>query len=243
MRPPAAKAEKAGRKPRRRVSPTYTTPEVNKLAEIIEDQYSEATHARQLIAWCDAPDTRAKYPMLQDFFHTPNERKMSPKQGHMLNLEGRRAGVADYILMVPSGNYHGLIIELKDMRGVPTDEQVAFLDRHRERGYCAHWVRGWRSARDLIKEYLEGASVKKKYVSKEEETARHTLETIVKDGIEKGLENKEIRKNMKRAYAHWNKKSVFHTAYTVVESQLIAEYGLTDPAPAPDPGEHMDPLF
>jgi len=68
--------------------------------------------------------------------------------------EGLRAGVADLMLPVPRGEFHGLFLELKRKPNVVSDEQKEFLAFVKAQDYCA--VVGWsfEEGRDWILHYL-----------------------------------------------------------------------------------------
>lgn len=71
---------------------------------------------------------------------------------------GRKAGVPDICLPIPSGRYHGLYIELKRTGGTPCDvrpEQSAWLAALNSHGYRAVVAYGWEEAVAMIKAYLE----------------------------------------------------------------------------------------
>ncbi len=63
-----------------------------------------------------------KYPQLKWMFHIPNEGKRSRTTGGRMRSEGMKSGVADIFLPAPSGEYHGLFIELKRLRDEKANE-------------------------------------------------------------------------------------------------------------------------
>ena len=65
-----------------------------------------------LIKWTQQPSVRQLYPELKFLFHVPNERA-DKIQTATLKKMGVKPGVPDLILPLPSGNYHGLFIEMK----------------------------------------------------------------------------------------------------------------------------------
>ena len=74
-----------------------------------------------------------------------------------LKAEGVRAGVSDYIMLVARKPYHGLVIELKPIKGGRVqDNQQEFLDNAAAQGYRAEVARGWEAAKDIILNYLQG---------------------------------------------------------------------------------------
>lgn len=73
------------------------------------------------------------------------------------DIEGMKSGVADIFLPAPSGEYHGLFIELKRLRGGKrTEKQEEFIAAMNAAGYCACFCAGWMAAAEVIVGYLEG---------------------------------------------------------------------------------------
>ena len=92
-------------------------------------------------------------------WHTVNESgaKGSAHYGGELNKRGRKKGVADWIVSVPSNGYHGLFVELKregkDASPI-SKEQREFLLRQQELGYKCVVAYGSKAALKIITEYL-----------------------------------------------------------------------------------------
>lgn len=101
-----------------------------------------------------------KYPsFLIDLHHSPNEAKRSVGEWAKLKRMGLKKGFSDIFIAVPRNDYHGLFIELKSKRangkyGKPTEEQVDFINRKAELGYCAYICYGLDDAMDRISEYF-----------------------------------------------------------------------------------------
>lgn len=124
-----------------------------------EDNFQRAT-ARIL---------RSKYPTLwESAFHVPNGGKRPTttrtKNGRVwtYNAEGRkmkemgaRAGVSDWIMLVPSGGFHGLIIELKTKGGTLQDTQKKFLDTMTANGYFTAVCWSLDGFMELLNEYFK----------------------------------------------------------------------------------------
>ena len=94
-------------------------------------------------------------------FHVVNESggKGSAFYGSKLNEMGRKSGVPDWPVMVPSGGYHGLFLELKCARrrdSSVSKEQVEFMQRQQSLGYKCVIAFGFRCALKAIKDYLTG---------------------------------------------------------------------------------------
>lgn len=95
------------------------------------------------------------YPELDLLFHIPNGGKRNKLEAYRLKREGVRAGVPDLFLPVARGGYHGLFIELKAGKGVPTNLQKEWLRRLEVQGYRALIAVGWEEAAKVIMEYLK----------------------------------------------------------------------------------------
>lgn len=89
-------------------------------------------------------------------FHVPLEllRREEHTAG-MFHALGARAGVADIVMLVPRGAYHGLLIELKVPPRRPTDTQTTFLESARAQGYAACWSDSINTVLKLIDVYLK----------------------------------------------------------------------------------------
>ncbi len=116
---------------------------------------SESEEQQALIEWVEAHIY--KYPVLDAFYHIPNEGKRSKAEGAKLKREGLKEGVSDNCLPVKSGDYGSLYMELKNRKnGKVSDAQSDWIDLMWERGNAAFVCYGWEEARDRIIEYLEG---------------------------------------------------------------------------------------
>ena len=63
-------------------------------------------------------------------------------------------GVADIIMLWPSGKYHGAVFEFKSAKGKLTKEQKAFLDHVEHCGYFTYVPRDIDDAIDVTEQYL-----------------------------------------------------------------------------------------
>jgi len=88
-------------------------------------------------------------------YATPNAGKRTPRQGAYLKAEGLRAGVPDLCIAYPCGEYHGLYIEYKTLKGKASLVQVEWLDNLSEAGYCAVLCKGLDAAIETITAYLD----------------------------------------------------------------------------------------
>lgn len=116
---------------------------------------TEGEEQATLFSWARMYEN--KYPQLKWMFHIPNEGKRSRTTGGRMRSEGMKSGVADIFLPAPSGEYHGLFIELKRLRGGKrTEKQEEFIAAMNSAGYCACFCVGWMAAAEVIVGYLEG---------------------------------------------------------------------------------------
>ena len=66
-----------------------------------------------------------------------------------------RPGASDYVLFVPRGEHHGLLIELKTAGGRVQGNQVEFARIVTEQGYLCRITVGWQAAGLVVRRYLE----------------------------------------------------------------------------------------
>lgn len=98
-------------------------------------------------------------PELRWMHAIPNGGGRSARQGADLKAEGVKGGVADVCLPVPRGGFHGLYIEMKKLKGVPSDvspEQIDFGRFVTGQGYIWRVCFGWKQAATLVEAYLTG---------------------------------------------------------------------------------------
>lgn len=97
-----------------------------------------------------------RYPMVGSLcFHVPLELLRREKHtAGMFHALGARAGVADIIMLVPRGAYHGLVMELKVPPRRPTASQCTFLEAARSQHYAACWCDSINTVMQLIDAYL-----------------------------------------------------------------------------------------
>lgn len=110
----------------------------------------ETEEAKTLKAWADYHPIAKHYLM-----HIANEGKRTWRAGKKLKAEGMKKGVADYLLAFPTGEYHGLFIELKRVKNSRvTLEQMDFLEKQRKVGYKSVVAYGAAQAIKEIENYL-----------------------------------------------------------------------------------------
>lgn len=76
-----------------------------------------------------------------------------------LKKEGFKKGIPDLFLAVPSNNFGGLWIEMKDIGKGYSEvrkEQRFYLAKFLSVGYDAHWAAGFEDAQRIIIDYLSG---------------------------------------------------------------------------------------
>lgn len=119
---------------------------------------NEHSHQVAVLAW--SVINLPRYPCLKWLFAIPNGGTRSRSQGGRLKAEGVKAGVADLMLPVPVGRYHGLFIEMKRQNGTEADvspKQREFLLFVQAQGYRVQVCYGWEQAVAVIERYLCGA--------------------------------------------------------------------------------------
>lgn len=113
--------------------------------------YHERAMQKAVVQYVDT-----KHPNIGSLcFHVPLEllRREQHTAG-MFHALGARAGVADIVMLVPRGAYHGLVVELKAPTRRPTESQVIFLEDARAQGYAACWSDSLNTVLKLIDVYL-----------------------------------------------------------------------------------------
>lgn len=106
-----------------------------------------------LIKWTQQPSIRGVYPELALLFHVPNERS-DKVQAAILKKMGVKRGVPDLFLPIPSGEYHGLFIEMKAVNGRPSDDQIWWSEHLKANGYACSVCYGWKQAAEILTWYL-----------------------------------------------------------------------------------------
>lgn len=119
------------------------------------------------------PDAPPKVPALEWFHAIPNggsrgdDDKSRKIRGAQLKAEGVRQGVADTFLPWPSGEWHGLYIEMKKpterpksetAKGGVSDEQRSFGEYAKRVGYGWAVCYDWEQAASYLRSYIEWGS-------------------------------------------------------------------------------------
>lgn len=116
----------------------------------------EADEQKAIFRW--AAYETARHPELQLLHAIPNGGSRDPREAHNLKLQGVKAGVPDMCLPVPRGDFAGLYIELKRVRGGRlSDEQRGWIEALRRTGHRVEVCKGAQEAVAVITSYLEGS--------------------------------------------------------------------------------------
>lgn len=113
----------------------------------------EHTEQVQLFQW--AAMQTGKYPELDMLFAIPNGTRTYYGAAVKAKREGVKAGVPDMLLPVPRGTFHGLWIEMKAGYNKPKDNQVEWINKLKEHGYCVWVCYSAQDAQDVIMAYLK----------------------------------------------------------------------------------------
>lgn len=96
------------------------------------------------------------YPELRWLHHSPNGGSRSKREGANFKTLGVKRGFPDLVLLAPCKQYHGLLIELKKLKGgVTSQEQQDWLSYLNSVGYYATVCRGWMEAKSCLEWYLK----------------------------------------------------------------------------------------
>lgn len=86
-------------------------------------QHPESKLQQTCVRWF-----RLQYPKIaRCLFAIPNGGRRSKIEAAIMQAEGVTPGVSDLFLMVPTGFYHGMFIEMKAGKGKLSDAQADFL--------------------------------------------------------------------------------------------------------------------
>lgn len=115
---------------------------------------TESQEQVTLFAWAKLNEN--KYPELALMLHVPNGGWRDKRTAEKLKREGVRPGFPDIFLPVPRRGHHGLMVELKRVKGgsVSTD-QKKWLESLNSQGYLAVVAKGYEEAKKIIVDYLE----------------------------------------------------------------------------------------
>lgn len=98
---------------------------------------------------------RYQYPHLARLlFAVPNGGARDRVTGAIMKAEGVVAGVADLLLLVPRGGYHGLCIEMKTRTGRQSESQKEWQQEVEAQGYRYVVCRSEIDFRNAVKVYF-----------------------------------------------------------------------------------------
>lgn len=96
-----------------------------------------------------------KHPkVLDQTFHIPNEKKVSPLNGFISQQMGTKPGVSDLFIAYPVGVFNGMFLEMKSEKGKLTKLQSIFLKNMQAAGFYAVVAYGAKQAMELVESYF-----------------------------------------------------------------------------------------
>lgn len=100
---------------------------------------------------------RHHYPQYDRlFFHVANESDCNPQYRAKLNKMAVTPGIADLVLLAPSGRYHYAVFEMKRAgKGYLSDDQKKHLNAAAEVGAFACMCRGANEFKKAVADYLQ----------------------------------------------------------------------------------------
>lgn len=116
---------------------------------------TEAQEQTALFQWASMMEGRI--PELLLLHAVPNGGSRHPIEAVHLKQQGVKPGIPDIFLPCARGQYHGLYIELKRIKGWKiSSAQVEVMDALAGQGYAVEICYGWEQARNVILGYLGG---------------------------------------------------------------------------------------
>lgn len=99
---------------------------------------------------------RLQFPHLATLlFAVPNGGRRNIREAAIMKGEGVTAGVADLLLLVPNGEYHGLAIEMKTDTGRQNVNQKQWQKKVESQGYKYIVCRSFDEFRSEVCRYLK----------------------------------------------------------------------------------------
>lgn len=111
-------------------------------------------YAEQVIVMDWARSNQNTFPDLKYLFHIPNGGFRDVVTGSRMKRAGVKKGVPDLFLPVSNHLWHGLWIEMKDGKGVQSDEQIDWESFLYRQGYKAIVCYSGNEAIRALQEYL-----------------------------------------------------------------------------------------
>ncbi len=87
-------------------------------------------------------------------FAVPNEGKRTRATASRMKAEGMFPGVADLILLLPRGGFHGACIEMKSKSGRMRPEQSEWLENRKKDGYFVVTCYSYEGAVNELETYM-----------------------------------------------------------------------------------------
>jgi hypothetical protein len=122
--------------------------------EIAQAVQHRTEHVEQSFLMQRLAVMEGRHPELRLGYAVPNGGWRSKAQGGKLKAEGVRASVPDYVLPVPRWPFHGLYIEMKQLRKYGSPEQREFQRRLYWQGYAVFECQGEEAAFPVVMGYL-----------------------------------------------------------------------------------------
>lgn len=116
-------------------------------------QKPEEILQKQCVQWFRLQPKYKQYNKL--FFAVPNGGSRNILEAANLKKQGVVSGVSDLILLVPKLGYHGLLIEMKSLKGTQSEAQKEFEKQVESWGYCYLLCRSFDQFTHKINEYLK----------------------------------------------------------------------------------------
>lgn len=112
----------------------------------------EAQEQKALIQWTEY--NMQRYPQLEMLYHIPNGGSRNKAEAAGLKRQGVKSGVPDLCLAAPSGDHHGLYIEMKRKGGKTSENQERWIANLKRHGYRVEVAFNCEQAIDVIINYL-----------------------------------------------------------------------------------------
>ena len=107
-----------------------------------------------LFEWAELQ--KGAYPELKWMYHIANGGKRHIGTAIKLKQQGVKPGVLDICLPVRRGEYGGLYIEMKRIKGGKlSPEQIAWMEHLMHEGYCVASCKGFEKAKEMLLRYLK----------------------------------------------------------------------------------------
>jgi len=120
-------------------------------------RHPEAISQRSVILWWAYSHKVLGIPE-HLLFSVPNGGYRHPFEAKLLREEGMRSGVADLILLVPRGIYHGMALEMKSQEGRLSPEQKEWAAAATSQGYLCVVAYSTEEAIKFLTDYLRQQS-------------------------------------------------------------------------------------